>query len=91
MKIETFLVPQKLERQRLTVTLNGTSLATLLLRDPEPRTYRIPIPSGALKAHNLLKLDLPDARSPESPRVSPDTRKMGVKLYWLRISEESKL
>jgi hypothetical protein len=91
MKIEPFLVPQKVERQRLTVTLNGASLATLMLRDSAPRTYRMLIPSGVLKEHNLLVLDLPDARTPISLRLSPDTRKLGVKLYWLRISAEPKL
>jgi hypothetical protein len=91
MKIEPFLVPQKVERQRLTVTLNGASLATLVLRDPEPRTYSMPIPSGVLKEDSLLVLDLPDATSLNSLRLSPDTRKLGVKLYWLRISAEPKL
>ncbi|MGH6890778.1 MAG: hypothetical protein ACREEP_00820, partial [Dongiaceae bacterium] len=90
MKIEPFLVRRKLERQRLTVRLNGAPLAALVLRDPEPRTYRMPIPSGVLKAHNLLVLDLPDARTPKSLRVSPDTRELGVKLYWLKISAEPK-
>jgi hypothetical protein len=80
MNIEPFLVPQKVERHRLTVTLNGASLTTLMLRDPEPRTYRMPIPSGVLKEYNLLVLDLPDARTPISLRLSPDTRKLGVKL-----------
>lgn len=91
MKVEPFLVPPKLKRQRLTVRLNGASLATLVLSDPEPRTYSMPIPSGVLKEHNLLVLDLPDARTPISLRVSPDTRKLGVKLYWLRISTEPRL
>jgi hypothetical protein len=91
LKIEPFLVTRTLERQRLTVRLNGASLATLVLRDPEPRTYRMPIPNGVLKEHNLLVLDLPDARSPNSLGLSPDTREFGVKLYWLRISTEPKL
>jgi len=48
------------------------------------------VPSGVLKEHNLLVLELPDARTPISLRLSPDTRKLGVKLYWLRISAEPK-
>lgn len=91
MKIEPFLVPPKVERQRLTVTLNGGSLATLVLRDPEPRTYRVSIPSGVLKERNLLVLDLPDARSPNSLSASPDTRTLGAKVYWLRISTDPTL
>jgi hypothetical protein len=91
MKLEPFLVPQKLDRQRLKVRLNGATLTTLLLRDPEARTYSMPIPSGVLKARNLLVLDLPDARSPRSLRLNRDTRQFGVKLYWLRISAEPKL
>lgn len=90
MKIEPFLAPPKLERQRLTVRLNGASLATLVLSDPEPRTHTMPIPSGVLKEHNLLVLDLPDARTPNSLRLSRDKRTLGVKLYWLRISPEPK-
>ena len=41
----------------------------------------MPIPSGVLKDHNLLVLDLLDATTPTSLRLSPDTRKLGVKLY----------
>jgi hypothetical protein len=81
MKMEPILVRLKLERPRLTVSLNGASLATLVLRDPQPRSYTMPIPSGVLKARNLLVLDLPDARSPASLRISPDTRRLSVKLY----------
>ncbi len=91
MNIEPFLVPPKLERQRLTVRLNGGSLVILVLRDPEPRTYRMSIPSSVLKEHNLLLLDLPGARTSNFLGLSPDTRKLGVKLYWLRIFMEPKL
>lgn len=89
-RAEPFLASPKLKRQRLKVRLNGLVLATLRLSDPGARIHTIPIPAGVLKENNVLVLELPDARSPAALGLSRDSRKLGIALYWVRISGEPK-
>lgn len=80
-----FLVPGKLDRQRLEVQLNDQAIASLTLSEATPRDYEIALPVSALRNHNVLTFKLPDAASPQSLGVSEDTRLLGISVQWLEI------
>ena len=65
-------------RQRVQLELNGRRLGNLVLDAPELRAYEVGVPDGALQRENVLRLMLPDARSPAELGVSGDERLLAV-------------
>jgi hypothetical protein len=85
MKLRPFLLRGQLDMQRLVIKLNGRPIATLELRDPNPKVYSVELPSEILSRKNVLQFELPDARSPKELKVSPDSRQLGIAMEWLRL------
>lgn len=85
LKLAPFLVPGKLDQQRMNVKLNGQMLSNLILNKGEPSEYSIPLPAGVLRDKNILTFELPDAAAPKDLGVSEDTRRLGLSVQWLRI------
>ena len=54
LKMAPFLVPGKLSKQRVTVRLNGRTLATLPLKNSELADYSLSLPADSLRARNVL-------------------------------------
>ncbi|HEX6738995.1 MAG TPA: hypothetical protein VF310_12020, partial [Vicinamibacteria bacterium] len=75
-----------LPRQRLQLRLNGREVTTLTLTDPAPAVYAVALPRGALARQNRLELLTPDAVVPAQAGAGPDTRRLGVAVYWLRFA-----
>jgi hypothetical protein len=75
-----------LREQTVTVSLNGRSLQTFVLRAPEMATFEVPVPSGLIAAENTLRLDLPQATRPSSLGRSRDRRVLGVAVHSVRWS-----
>jgi hypothetical protein len=71
--------------QRVRIDLNDERLAELVL-DRQGRTPRaIAVPDGVLRTHNVLRLILPDARSPASAGLNEDRRVLGVRVETLEL------
>lgn len=85
MRFSPFLVPGKLNEQRVDILLNGRLLLTLFLTDPEPRVYVVNIPPGILMEKNVISFRCKDAASPKSYGVSQDSRKLGIAVYWFEM------
>ena len=64
LKLGAFLVPGKLEEQRVNVELNGRQIAELRLKNAEPQEYSIALPSGFPQESVAELYALPDAESP---------------------------
>jgi hypothetical protein len=78
--LQPFLAPS-LAAQRLELSLNGVRLAGLDLRTDERDEYPIALPPGVLARHNVLALELPDARSPQALGLGADRRRLGLIVY----------
>lgn len=84
-KLGTFLVPGKLDAQRVNIVLNGKEIATLLVSIGESRIYSVKLPENALQHKNTLTLKMPDAASPESLGIGSDERFLGVRAEWMEF------
>lgn len=78
LRLHPFLVPGRLGAQRVVLSVNGTPLRTLRLSIPDPRDHDFDVPAAALRRENVLRLDLPDAASPQALGVSDDRRVLAV-------------
>lgn len=86
LKLGAFLVPGKLEEQRVNVELNGRQIAELRLKNAEPQEYSIALPSGFPQEKNVLSFALPDAESPATFKVNNDTRLLGINVQWIELN-----
>ncbi|HWW87016.1 MAG TPA: hypothetical protein VNZ26_25645, partial [Vicinamibacterales bacterium] len=78
LNLSPYLVLGKIDRQRLTVSLNDFELATVTLHTPEFAAYRIEVPAKAARFQNVLLLRHPDAVSPRSIDAGRDHRALGM-------------
>lgn len=84
-KLNPFLAPGKLERQRVEIKLNNQTITTLNLKDTEAKEYSIALPSSLLQRDNVLTFNLPDAASPQDLNISEDARLLGISVEWFEI------
>jgi lysophospholipase L1-like esterase len=77
-RLHPFLVPGRLDSQRVAVSLNGAPLRTLRLTIPDARDHDLDLPASAVRLENVLRFDLPDAASPKSLGASEDPRVLAV-------------
>lgn len=80
-----FLVPGKLDRQRVSVSANGKLLGTLELDNQSVRNYTLKVPAGVWTGNNKLVLDLPDAESPVHLGAGKDDRQLALALQSIKI------
>jgi hypothetical protein len=80
-----FLVPGKLDEQRVNIALNGHEIGTLNIRQVESREYTIAVPAEFLHEHNVVSFDLPNADSPVTFGLSNDDRLLGISVQWIEI------
>jgi lysophospholipase L1-like esterase len=85
LRLRPFLVPGRLVSQRLGLSLNGVELGRRTLSAPEPIELVFAVPAATLGERNLLRFELPDARSPLSVGSGQDPRGLGVAVEWLRL------
>jgi hypothetical protein len=88
-RMGAFIVPGKLNGQRVEVELNGQPLTMLDLKEAEAKSYSIELPGNLLRERNVLTLNLPDAESPSALKVSDDTRLLGINLQWMQIERSA--
>jgi hypothetical protein len=72
-----FLYGDSVTEQRIVVRWNGVELLRDVMRAPVD--FTIDLPPGSTDGDlNTLRLDLPDATSPQSVGMSPDPRPLGL-------------
>lgn len=86
-RLAPFVVPGRLDAQRVELALNGRSIAGLRLSDTEPSEHRVLLPRALLSKANALSLLLPDRRSPQTLGFSEDLRELGAAVEWLALEE----
>jgi len=83
LRLRPFLAPGRLDRQPITLRLNGTPVADWTLERAEVRT--LPLAPSALRPENVLELELPGAASPARLGLSRDARELAVAVEWLAV------
>jgi hypothetical protein len=84
-KLSPFLVPGKLSQQIIGIELNGETIKSLQLKENAASTCEMVLPARLLTHRNALKIDLPDATSPESLNMNNDSRRLAIAVYWIRF------
>lgn len=85
LNLSPFIVPGKLDSQSMKVTLNGQPLTTLTLRDSQPQIYSLTLPADLLREKNVLRFEMPDARSPQMLGTGEDPSLRSFKLHWIEL------
>jgi len=84
-RLTPFLVPGRLDEQRVNVKLNGQNVGALNLNQTASNEYSIALPKAAFRKENALIFELPDAESPMTVAVSEDSRRLGISVEWIEI------
>jgi hypothetical protein len=85
LRMAPFVVPGKLDEQRVKILLNEKPLLTLTLNNPEPQIYPITLPAELLREKNVLGFEVPNAESPQKLGAGEDTRRRGINLQWIEL------
>ena len=83
-----FLAPGKINAQHLKFALNDRPLSELTISDSAPQDYAISLPRELLKARNVLKLEMPDAQSPQKAGTGSDPRPRALNIQWIEFGRE---
>ena len=78
-----FVVPEKLEVQRVEVILNDRPIRKMELREGKEETVEFLLPVDALGERNILTLHLPDATSPSRFMQTADERQLALAVRWI--------
>jgi hypothetical protein len=87
--VAPFLVPNRVNQQRVSLLVNGVPLGAWTLTDPGLTTLSATFDdtdSVTQGAPLSLRLELPDAVSPADMHLSGDSRALGVQLRSLRVT-----
>ena len=88
LNLSPFIVPGKLDRQLVKVTLNGQPLTTFTLSDSQPQTCSLTLPEGLVREKNILRFEMPDASSPQVLGIGEDPRFRSFKLHWIELETD---
>lgn len=84
-RMAAFLVPDKLNEQRVTIRLNGRNLTILPLRTTELADYSLLLPANDLRSKNVLEFHVPSAATPASFGLSEDQRQIGIRVAFVEF------
>jgi hypothetical protein len=83
LNLSPFLVPGKLDSQRIEVALNGEPLTELVLVEAGPQIYSLTLPGERLLEKNTLSFQMPDAQSSLKMGTGEDPRLRSFNLNWI--------
>jgi hypothetical protein len=86
LSMRPFIVPEKLTQQRVSLVLNDRLLSSLTLTDPQLQTHTIALPADFLREQNTLKLEMPDAHSPQKLGAGDDPRPRAISIEWIEFA-----
>ena len=86
LELRPYLLPGKLEAQRMNARLNGQPVGTWHLTDAKQLALiDIPLPPTVQRKRNVVEFEFPDARSPESLVHASDPRRLGAAMKSLTL------
>jgi lysophospholipase L1-like esterase len=85
LRLKPFLVPGRLDQQRVQVAVNGRVLAAWTLRTPEETVRSAFVPAEAIADENVVALALPDAAPPSRFDGGADGRELAVAVEWAEL------
>ncbi len=80
-----YLVPGRLESQRVRVLLNESELLTATLSEPTGKSFDVRLPAELLQEKNTMIFELPDAEAPQKLGAGPDPRPRGMRINWIEF------
>lgn len=84
------IVPGKVDRQRVQVTVNGKELVTIALNDPRPKLHKFVIPAALVDSDEVeIAFGLPDAAIPADLGISGDQRTLGLSIVSVCLFPQS--
>ncbi len=86
MQLAPFLVTGKITAQHLRIVLNDRQLTELTFSDPTAREYSFVLPDASLRERNILKLEMPDAQSPQKTGAGSDPRPRALNVQWIEFA-----
>jgi len=87
MRLDPFLVPEALARQRLNILVDGCPAARWSLAEPVTRVHSVLVPEREMGGRASLTFVLPDARAPAGFGLNDDRRSLGVALEWISLED----
>ena len=76
------VVPGKVDRQRITIRVNGYNAGSLECKVSESQALKLVVPYQVLQSDRMVvQFDLPDAISPSEIGTGPDPRQLSMGLY----------
>jgi hypothetical protein len=76
-----YIVPGKVDRQRVRIWVNDFSLGENTFTDNKSRALRVTIPRAALQGDRMVvRFELPDAVAPKVVGAGPDSRALAIGL-----------
>ena len=88
--LRPFLVPGKLDRQRVQILVNDADVVTLDVTEPQARLYKMTIPEELLETSDVnLTFVLPDATIPNDLGVGGDQRQLGISVVAICLFPQS--
>jgi hypothetical protein len=85
LKMAPFLVPGKLDEQRVKIRYNGTVLTTLSMRDTQLADFSIVLPATLSYRQNIIEFDIPGAAVPASLGQGEDQRQLGIRVASIEL------
>jgi hypothetical protein len=80
-KATPFLIPGKVERQGVRISVNGKLVSSLVLDEAKEYDFALRLSARDLKQLNVLSLSLPNAASPRSLGIGYDSRHLGLAVH----------
>jgi hypothetical protein len=80
-----YLVPGKLESQRVRLLLNDHELLSTTLTEPAGQSFGVQLPPEVLQEENTIVFELPDAEAPLNLGSGSDPRPRGIRIIWMEF------
>jgi hypothetical protein len=84
-RLSPMIIPGKINEQPLYLDLNGQRVQEFVLREGKPQRLSATLPAAGLRQNNILSFGLPNATPPSVLNLSPDQRRLGVAVEWMRL------
>lgn len=89
LSLAPYLVPGKLESQRVRLLLNDHELLEATLTEPAGQSFDVELPAVVLREKNTIIFELPDAETPQKLGSEPDPRPRGIRILWIEFAAVS--
>jgi hypothetical protein len=85
LRMAPFLVPGKIDEQRIKIRYNGIVLTTLSMRDAQLADFSIVLPDTLSDRQNVIEFDIPGAAVPASLGQGEDQRQLGIRVATIEL------